>query len=225
MKNWRGAEKRRCQQKKTLDEPRELCDCRCRWYSVHIVFLLSRPTGMPLVLSPHWDSFLSRPTGTPWFIWVAWCVGSALVSILLQVGGVVVVLAPEDTVAAAAAYRVEVTVPVVGLLAEAGVGVLAAGAAIATSPSSHLGVLGLGSREGGGHAIFSYGAWVYCWFGPLSTVGVRKNCSWRWSGRCGSSDFPFPPVEGGACRCQQCPFSMRRIVPGVPRNMTNAVIA
>ena len=37
-------------------------------------------------------------------------------------------LAPED---AAAAYRVEVTVPVVGLLAEAGVGVLAAGAAIA----------------------------------------------------------------------------------------------
>ena len=41
-------------------------------------------------------------------------------------------LASEDTVGAAAAYRVEVPVlRVVGLLAEAGVGVLAAGAAIA----------------------------------------------------------------------------------------------
>ena len=40
--------------------------------------------------------------------------------------------APEDAVAAAAAYRVEVPVlGVVDLLAEAGVGVLAAGAAIA----------------------------------------------------------------------------------------------
>ena len=58
--------------------------------------------------------------------------GSTLGSILLQVGGVVVVLAPEDSVAAAAAYRVEVPVlGVVGLFAEAGVGVLAAGAAIA----------------------------------------------------------------------------------------------
>ena len=55
--------------------------------------------------------------------------GSAQGSILLQVGGVVVVLAPEDTVAAAAAYRVEVPIlGVVDLLAEAGVGgVLATG--------------------------------------------------------------------------------------------------
>ena len=61
--------------------------------------------------------------------------------------------------AASAAYRVEVPVlRIVDLLAEAGVGgVLATGAALATSPSSHLGVLGLGSGEGGGHAIFSYG--------------------------------------------------------------------
>ena len=41
-------------------------------------------------------------------------------------------LAPEDAVAAAAAYRVEVPVlGVVGLFAEAGIGVLAAGTAIA----------------------------------------------------------------------------------------------
>ena len=69
--------------------------------------------------------------------------------------------------AATAAYRVEVTILwIVGLLAEAGVGgVLATGAALATSPSSHpglrLGVLGFGpgSGDGGGHghAIFSYG--------------------------------------------------------------------
>ena len=68
-------------------------------------------------------------------------------------------LASEDTVAAAAAYRVEVPVlGVVDLLAEAGVGgVLPTGASLATSPSGHLGELGLGSGEGGGHghAIFS----------------------------------------------------------------------
>ena len=82
--------------------------------------------------------------------------------------------------AAAAAYRVEV--PVLGfvdLLAEAGVGgVLATGASLATSPSGHLGVLGLGSGEGGGVVmvmLFSPNrAWVHCWFGPLSPVGVRK---------------------------------------------------
>ena len=67
MKNRRGAEKRRCQQKKTLDEPRELCDCRCRWYSVHIVFLLSRPTGMPLVLGPHRDFFFRVLPGCRWY--------------------------------------------------------------------------------------------------------------------------------------------------------------
>ena len=62
--------------------------------------------------------------------------------------------------AAAAAYRVEVPVlGFVGLLAEAGVGVLTAGAAIAAPTAGRLGVLGLGSGEGGGHghAIFSYG--------------------------------------------------------------------
>ena len=70
MKNRRGAEKRRCQRHKTLDDPPGLCDCRCRWYLAHIGdFLLSSPTGMSLVLGPHWDSFLSRFTGTLWFIW------------------------------------------------------------------------------------------------------------------------------------------------------------
>ena len=57
--------------------------------------------------------------------------------------------------AASAANRVEV--PVLGfvdLLAEAGVGgVLATGASLAISPSGHLGELGLGSGEGGGHVI------------------------------------------------------------------------
>ena len=57
---------------------------------------------------------------------------NSMPSSFLQVGGVVVVPAPEDAVAAAVAYRVEVPVlGVVDLLAEAGVGVLAAGAAIA----------------------------------------------------------------------------------------------
>ena len=71
MKNRRGAEKRRCQRHKTLDEPGELCDCRCRWYSVHI--------GIP--------SFASYRNAVVHL-------GSVLGSILLQVGGVVVVLAP-----------------------------------------------------------------------------------------------------------------------------------
>ena len=53
-------------------------------------------------------------------------------------------LAPEDAVAAAAAYRVEVTVPVVGLLAEAGVGVLAAG-----QPSQRLPPVQQGARWSG----------------------------------------------------------------------------
>ena len=128
MKNRRGAEKRRCQRYKTLDDPGELCDCRCRWYSVHI--------GIPSFAS-YRDAVGTWPTlGFSSFASYRNAVihlGSALGSILLQVGGVVVVLASEDAVAAAAAYRVEV--PVLGfvdLLAEASVdGVLAAGAAIA----------------------------------------------------------------------------------------------
>ena len=69
--------------------------------------------------------------------------------------------------AAAAAYRVEVTIlGVVDLLAEAGVGVLTAGAAIATSPSGHLGVRG--RRDGSCTALrlfclrrkeLSFGLW------------------------------------------------------------------
>ena len=109
MKNRRRAEKRRCQQHNTLDDPPGLVLVGTCWYLAHI--------GI--------SSFASYRNAVVHL-------GSALGSILLQVGGVVVVLAPEDTVAAAAAYRVEVTIlGVVDLLAEAGVGVLAAGAAIA----------------------------------------------------------------------------------------------
>ena len=78
--------------------------------------------------------------------------------------------------AAAAAYRVEV--PILGfvdLLAEAGVGgVLATGASLATSPSGHLGVLGLGRVRVVVMLFSPNRAWVHCWFGPLSPVGVRK---------------------------------------------------
>ena len=62
-------------------------------------------------------------------------------------------LAPEDSVAAAAAYRVEVPVlGVVGLFAEAGVGVLAAGAAIA-APTA-------GSTQCGGGAESRSRGWA-----------------------------------------------------------------
>ena len=54
MKNRRGAEKRRCQRHKTLDDPRELCDCRCRWYSVHI--------------GPHRDFFFRVLTECRWYL-------------------------------------------------------------------------------------------------------------------------------------------------------------
>ena len=51
---------------------------------------------------------------------------------------------------------------------------LATGASLATSPSGHLGVLGLRSGEGGGHAIFSYGCSVGALYGRsfmmLSTI-------------------------------------------------------
>ena len=64
MKNRRGAAKRRCQQKKTPDDPSGIGTLPTSG------FLLSGPDGMPLVLAPHRDSLLSRPTETLWFIWV-----------------------------------------------------------------------------------------------------------------------------------------------------------
>ena len=69
MKNRLGASKRRCQRKKTLDDPSGIAT----WPTPG--FLLSGPDGMPLVLGPHRDSFLFRPQQKLWFIWVqpSWC--------------------------------------------------------------------------------------------------------------------------------------------------------
>ena len=148
MKNRLGASKRRCQQKKTLDDPSGIAT----WPTSG--FLLSRPTQKLwfIWVQPSWGPFCSRsdvsslcwPRRTQWphrrhtgwrfpysGLWI--CLQKPALAASLQRGHPSQLLPP-----AIWEYWVSGRVRVVVML---------------FSPNR---------------------AWVHCWFGPLSPVGVRK---------------------------------------------------